>query len=247
MLPHNLTGHERPSLFPDFYEHQPGKRLLIRDLPPEERPLTRLWQAGVRAMSDGELLALVLGTADGLDLAREVLAATGGAGNLGRFTSSQLQQVRGIGEAQAARMLAAVEIGRRAMRPAADERLRITSPSDAANLIMPEVSGAEQEHLYLVMLDTRNRLIGLHLVYIGSINSINVRLADVFRVAIVNSAAAVIVAHNHPSGDCSPSPEDVSITKLMAQMGSDLGIELLDHLIVGCGRFMSLKEQGVWS
>jgi len=154
-------------------------------------------------------------------------------------------QINGIGPAQAARIKAALEFGRRLMLTAPEERYAIRSPGDIAQLLMAEMSHLEQEHFKVLLLDTRNRMIDDVTLYIGSLNANHIRVAEVYRDAIRQNAAAIIVAHNHPSGDPTPSPEDVAVTRQIAAAGSQLDIELLDHVIIAQQRFVSLRERGL--
>jgi DNA repair protein RadC len=154
-------------------------------------------------------------------------------------------RVRGIGEAQAGRLLAVLELSHRLQAPPADERLRITSPGDGATLLLPQMRHLTQEELWVILLDTRNRVLATQMVYKGSLNTSAVRVGELFRAAIEAPAAAMIVAHNHPSGHPSPSPEDIRVTKQIVEAGKLLDIELLDHLIIGNGRYTSLKERGL--
>jgi len=144
-----------------------------------------------------------------------------------------------------AQIKAALELGRRLLVSSPDDRPQVLSPGDAANLLMLEMGLLEQEHLRIVLLDTRNRVLSISTVYIGSLNTSMVRVGELFREAIRHNAAAVIVAHNHPSGDPTPSPEDVAVTKQIVQAGKLLDISVLDHIVVGRGRFVSLKERGL--
>jgi DNA repair protein RadC len=219
-------------------------RRRIRDLPAEERPLYRLHQVGAGALATTELLALVLGTADSPGLAEELLARFDTLHQLARAGKAQLMHVRGIGEAQAGRLVAVLELCRRLQAPPVDERPRITSPADAANLLIPRLRDLEQEELHVVLLDTRNRVLGIRAVYRGSLNTSTVRIAEIFRPAIEAPAAAIVVAHNHPSSDPSPSPEDVNVTRQIFQAGKLLDIDVLDHLIIG-HTYVSLKERGL--
>ena len=138
-----------------------------------------------------------------------------------------------------------MELGRRLLISAPDERLQIRSPADVANLLMLEMGLLEQEHLRVILLDTRNRVLAVTTVYKGSLNSSMIRVGELFREAIRRNSAAVIIAHNHPSGDPTPSPEDVAVTKQVVQAGKLLDIDVLDHLVIGQGRFVSLKERGL--
>lgn len=221
----------------------PRRRLC--DLPTEERPLYRLHHVGSSALATTELLALVLGTADAPGLSADLLGAFGSLHQLARASKPQLMKVRGIGEAQAGRLAAMLELSRRLQEPPADERPRVTSPADGANLLMGRMSHLQQEELWVILLDTRNRVLGTPTIYRGSLNTSVVRIGEVFRPAVEAPAAAVIVAHNHPSGDPSPSPEDINVTRQLVQAGKLLDIELLDHLIIAAHGYTSLKEKGL--
>ena len=225
-----------------FAYHQPtdGRRRVC-ELPIEERPLYRLHHVGAGALATTELLALVLGTTDAPGLAEELLIRFGSLHQLARAGKAQLMRVHGIGEAQAGRLVAVLELCRRLQAPPADDRPRITSPADAANLLMPRLRDLEQEELHVVLLDTRNRVLDIRTVYRGSLNSSMVRIAEIFRPAIEAPAAAIVVAHNHPSSDPSPSPEDVNVTRQIVQAGKLLDIDCLDHLIIG-HTYVSMKE-----
>jgi DNA repair protein RadC len=221
----------------------------IRELPAQERPRERLARLGAGALSTAELLAIVLHTGSGgenvLALASRLLARHGGLAGLARASLAQLVAERGVGVAKAAQLQAALELGRRLTLAAPEERPQIRSPGDAAALLMAELSHREQEHLWVLFLDTRNRVLGGESVYKGSLNQSHVRVGDVFREAVRRNCAAIIVAHNHPSGDPSPSPEDVSVTRELVSAGRLLGIELLDHLVIGHQRWVSLRERGL--
>lgn len=223
---------------------QPPRRRIC-DLPTEERPLYRLHHHGTDALATTELLALLLGTAEAPGLAQDLLASVGSLHQLARATKAQLMRIRGIGETQAGRLMAFLELSRRLQAPAAEERLKVTSPADAAALLLPTMRHLDQEELRVVLLDTRNRVLGTPTIYRGSLNSSVVRIGEVFRAAVEAPAAAVIVVHNHPSGDPSPSPEDIKVTRQLVQAGKVLDIEMLDHVIIGDGRYTSLKEKGL--
>jgi DNA repair protein RadC len=222
---------------------------LIRDMPQDERPRERLVSVGPQALSTTELLAITLRTGVGgenvLRLAERLLAHFGGLAGVARASVKELCGVRGIGPAKAVEIKAALEIGRRLLAMSPEERPRVTSPADAANLLMAEMMLLEQEHLRLILLDTRNHVLQIPTVYVGSLNTSVIRVGELFRAAIRENAAAMIVAHNHPSGDPSPSPEDIHVTRQIASAGKLLDIELLDHVIIGRQRFVSLKERGL--
>ncbi len=226
-------------------EYQP----MIRDMPEGERPRERLMQVGSQAVSTTELMAIILRTGSGgenvLRLAERIIARFGDLSGVAKASLLELQQVKGVGPAKAVEIKAALELGRRLMAITPEERPRITSPADAANLLMSEMSLLEQEHLRVILLDTRNQVLKMPTIYIGSLNTSVVRIAELFRPAIRDNAAAIIVAHNHPSGDPSPSAEDVRVTREIVKAGKLLNIELLDHIVIGRQRFVSLKERGL--
>ncbi|HHS96815.1 MAG TPA: JAB domain-containing protein [Chloroflexi bacterium] len=224
-------------------------RPTIKDLPEQERPRERLHRLGPGALSTAELLAILLRTGVGgesaLAMASRLLARYGGLAGLAKASLSQLEAERGVGLAKAAQIQAAVELGRRLMLAAPEERPQIRSPADAAMLLMPKIGHCEQEYLYVLFLDVRNRVLGSEPVYKGSLNQTQVRAADVFREAVRRNSAAIIVAHNHPSGDPTPSPDDIAVTRDLVRAGRVLGIEVLDHLIIGHQRWVSLRERGL--
>ena len=207
-----------------------------------ETPATRISTVGATSVSVLELLGAILGNAD---TALAVLAQFPALSDLAKANLLELEQVHGVGKAGAVRIKAALEMGRRLLSTSPEERSQIRSPADAANLLMPEMSLLEQEHLKMVLLDTRNRVVTVTTVYVGSLNTSVVRVSELFREAIRLNVAAVIVAHNHPSGDPAPSPEDVALTRNIIAAGELLDIEVLDHVVIGCQRFVSLKERGL--
>jgi DNA repair protein RadC len=222
---------------------------MIRDLAEADRPRERLMQVGAQAVSTAELLAIILRTGTGgenvLRLAERLLAHFTDLAGLSRASIAELQTVKGIGPAKAIEIKAALEIGRRLLATSPQERPKVTSPADAANLLMSEMMFLEQEHLRLILLDTRNRVLNTPTIYKGSLNTSVVRVGELFRAAIKENAAAMIVAHNHPSGDPAPSPEDVNVTRQLVQAGKMLDIEVLDHVVIGHQRYVSLKERGL--
>ncbi len=221
----------------------------IKELPLPERPRERLARLGPSALSTAELLAIVLRTGVGgenvLALASRLLARHGGVAGLARASLSELMAERGLGLAKAAQLQAALELGRRLTLAAPGERFQIRTPADVATMLMAEMSYLEQEHFWVLFLDTRNRVLGSEEVYKGSLNQSQVRVGEVFREAVRRNCAAVIVAHNHPSGDPAPSPEDVAVTRDLVAAGKLLGIEVLDHLVIGQQRWVSLRERGL--
>ncbi len=228
---------------------KPTYVLMIRDMAEQDRPRERLRRVGPGAVSTAELLAVVLRTGSGgenvLRLAERLLAEFGSLPGLSRASIPELMNVKGVGEAKAAEVKAALELGRRLMTSAPEERPVVSSPADAANLLMSEMMFLEQEHLRLILLDTRNCVLQTPTVYVGSLNTSVVRIGELFRAALKANAAAMIVAHNHPSGDPSPSPEDVQVTRQLVEAGRLMDIEVLDHIVIGYQRFVSLKERGL--
>ncbi len=231
-------------LFTD--DTQPAARQARRLLPLRERPIYRV-TAAPNTCTTLELLAALIGGTDPVTRAEALLARFGSLHGLARASLADLTAVAGVGENVAARLMAAFEISRRLLGPE-DERLTIRSPADAAALLQPLLMHREQEYVYAILLDTRNRVIGEpREVYHGSVNTPLVRVGEVFREAIKANAAAIIVAHNHPSGQPDPSPEDVSVSRALVEAGKLLDCEVLDHLVVGAGgtRWVSLKERGL--
>jgi DNA repair protein RadC len=221
----------------------------VKEMPPEERPRERIARAGAQALSSTELLAIILRVGVGgenvLSMAQRILASFGGLGGLSRADFSQLTAKRGLGPAKASQILAALELGRRLMAESPEERWQIRAPSDAAHILMPVIGHQEQEHFVVLHLDTRNRVTDRETLYKGSLNTSLVRTAEVFRGAVRRNCAAVIVAHNHPSGDPNPSPEDVALTRRLVDAGKLLEIPVLDHLIIGENRYVSLRERAL--
>lgn len=221
----------------------------IRDLPTAERPRERLAATGPQALSTAELLAVLLRTGgrghSALQAAQALIDRTGGLHGLRRASLSELCAIPSIGPSKASLIIAAVELGRRIAVEQAEEAPTVSSPAAAAGLLQYEMSGLEQEHLRTILLDVRNRLIRIHEVYRGSLTTSLIRTGEVFRAAIRANAAGMIVAHNHPSGDPSPSPEDLAVTRNLVAAGRLLDIPVLDHIVIGRNRFISMREQGM--
>ncbi len=221
----------------------------ITDLHESERPRERLKSLGPEALSNAELLAILLRTGlpgeNVIQIGQRLLQTFGGLSGLHRVPFEELCAQRGVGAAKAAQIKAAIELGRRLNQKGEDTRPVISDPESAAELISYEMSALEQEHLRVLLLNTRNRLLDICEIYRGSVNSAQVRVAEVFRDAVRRNATAIIVAHNHPSGDPTPSPDDIALTRSLIQAGKLLGIEVLDHLIIGRSRFVSLKREGL--
>jgi DNA repair protein RadC len=217
----------------------------IKRLSEVDRPVYRLAHLGPQVLTNAELISLLIRGANSLETAEAILNRWRSPHDLNRASVHELQEIYGIGQAQAAAIQAAFELGRRLMSCHPDERPTIHSPSDAAALVQYEMSALEQEELRVILLDTRNHVIDIKSIYRGSVNSSQVRVGELFRDAIRQNAAAIIVLHNHPSGDPSPSPDDVGLTRNIVQAGKLLDIDTLDHLVIGQGRYVSLKERGL--
>ncbi len=221
----------------------------ITDLAVEERPRERLARLGAQSLSNAELLAILLrvGIAgeNAVQVGQRLLQHFGGLSGLQRAPFEELCSQRGVGAAKAAQLKAAIELGRRLVLEAPGERPQITSPADAAALVLYEMSSLEQEHLRLILLDARNRVMDIVDVYKGSVTSSQVHIGELFKHAVRRNAVGIILVHNHPSGDPTPSPEDIAVTRQTIQAGRLLSIDVLDHLIIGQGRWVSLKERGL--
>ncbi len=221
----------------------------IREWAKDERPRERLERLGAQSLSTAELLAILLRVGirgeNAVQVARRLLQQFGGLPGLQRVAFSELKAQRGLGTAKAAQIKAALELGRRLQLAQRGERPRISSPEDAAALLLYEMSALEQEHLRALLLDTRNQVLKIHEIVRGSVNSAQVRIAEIFREAVRLNATAIILAHNHPSGDPTPSPDDVALTRQAQEAGRLLDIAVLDHLVIADNRFVSLKAQGL--
>ncbi len=221
----------------------------ITDLHTSERPRERLALHGAQALSTAELLAILLRVGrqgeNAVQMGQRLLHDLGGLPGLHRASFAEVCQQKGIGPAKAAQIKAAIELGRRLAASQPLERPLIQKPGDAAALVQYEMSALEQEELRVILLNTRNRVLDIRTVYRGSLNSSHMRIGELFRDAVRRNAAAIIVVHNHPSGDPAPSPDDVAVTRAIREAGKLLDIAVLDHLVIGRGRFVSLKERGL--
>jgi DNA repair protein RadC len=221
----------------------------IKDIRKEDRPRERLVNVGSGALSNAELLGILIGSGlpgiNAVQLGQRLLSSISGLDELPRCSLRELQEVRGIGKAKAIQLQAAIELGRRIASRAPTDKPQIQSPDDAAEFLVYEMGALEQEHLKTMLLDTRNRLLKITEVYRGTLNSSHIRVGEVYRDAVRAGAASIIVVHNHPSGDPTPSPEDIAVTKVLVEAGKLLDIEMLDHLIIGRNCFLSLKARGL--
>ncbi|MCL5676761.1 MAG: DNA repair protein RadC [Firmicutes bacterium] len=230
-------------------------RLTVKDLPPGERPRERLASLGAAALSEAELLALLLHTgtagASALDVARGLLGLGQDPGDAVRsleyLASAPLEELaalKGVGLAKAARLKAALELGQR-LAAARGKRPAIRRPEDAAQLVMDSMRHLDREHFQVLYLDTKHRVLGVEEVSVGHLSASLVHPRELFKGAIRRSAAAVILVHNHPSGDPTPSAEDLDLTARLAEAGRILGIDVLDHIVIGDNQYASFRERGL--
>ncbi|NLJ87128.1 MAG: DNA repair protein RadC [Firmicutes bacterium] len=213
----------------------------------DERPREKLLEHGCESLSNRELLAIILrvGTRrqSALSLADQVLAHFGSLRELREARCEELQAIEGIGLAKAAQILAALELGRRVQASVRMPTV-VRTPQDASDLVMEHLRYLDREVMRLLLLDSKHQVIATPVVSVGTLNASMVHPREIFKECIRRSAAAVIAVHNHPSGDPSPSSEDIQVTKRLFQAGEILGIDLLDHIIIGDNRFVSMKEAG---
>jgi DNA repair protein RadC len=220
----------------------------MKDLSPEDRPREKLLRHGAAALGDNELVALILGSGrprtGALEVANELLTARGGLHGLMRSSSDDLARVGGIGPAKSAQVLAALELGRRTLAHAPGARIQLRTPRDAAAYLLPGFGSRPVEQFGVVLLDAKHRVLRTTVVTIGTLNATIVQPRDVYREAMLGAATALLVFHNHPSGDPTPSPEDHELTRRLATAGVVMGIDLVDHIVLGDSRYCSFKEMG---
>ncbi|PLS15655.1 hypothetical protein CVD28_21825 [Bacillus sp. M6-12] len=225
-----------------------SNNLMIRDFPKDERPRERFIQDGPGSLSNQELLAILLRTGTKeesvLQLANRLISTFEGLRLLKDASIEEITAIKGIGEAKAIQILASVELGKRVSSLNSQDRYVIRSPEDCANYCMDEMRFLSQEHFVCLYLNTKNQVLHKQTVFIGSLNASIVHPREVYKEAFRRSAASIICLHNHPSGDPTPSREDIEVTKRLAECGKIIGIDLLDHLIIGEKKFVSLKEKG---
>jgi len=221
--------------------------LPVKEWPASEQPREKLAELGPEYLADAELLAILLRVGvpgqDVLSLSQQILREARGLVGLSRMPLSGLTSVRGISTAKAVTIKAALELGRRLLLADTTDRMQIRSPQDVATMLQIEMGLLEQEHLRVVLLNTKNHVLGTSTVYKGSLNTSVIRTAEVFREAVKENCAGIIVVHNHPSGDPTPSPEDVRVTRELVSAGRLLDIEVTDHLVIGRNKFISLRQQ----
>ncbi|MFA6941348.1 MAG: DNA repair protein RadC [Clostridiaceae bacterium] len=223
--------------------------LKIMDLPEMERPRERLLRFGPECLSNSDLLAIILRTGTKneniISLCSRLLKESGGLNGLINMTVSEYREITGIGNAKAASLIAVMELCKRIKSYKSGNDYKIVSPKDAADLLMEEMRYLKKEYLKVILLNTKNVVLTIKDVSVGSLNSSIVHPREVFTYAVRDSSSSIIICHNHPSGDPSPSEEDINITRRLSESGRILGIELLDHIIIGDGTFVSLKEKGI--
>jgi len=215
----------------------------LKHLPVCEQPGYRVAKDS-DACSLAELLAVIIGGSTQIEIAERLLAQFGTVQKIAQAHVMEIARVQGVGNQTALRLKASLALGRKLLQPE-DERPAIQSPADAAQILMPMLAHREQEYMIVMVLDTRNRMLDAVEVYHGSLNSSMVRIGELFKPALQRNAAGIIIAHNHPSTDPTPSPEDVSVTRAIVQAGKLLDVSVLDHLVIGLSRWVSLKEKGL--
>lgn len=225
-------------------------RYTIKDLPLSERPREKLLAIGPGGLSNAELLAVIIRTGTGnetaIEVSRRIISMdTRGISFLGDAHVEDLTEVKGIGKCKAAQILAAIELGKRIKRVTPFDKTRVTSPEIIANVVMEDMKPLQKEHFNIAILDTKNQIIGIENISIGTLNASIVHPRDVFKVAIKKNANSIILIHNHPSGDPAPSNEDINITKRLIEAGNIIGIKVIDHIIVGNDVFLSMKEKNL--
>ena len=221
----------------------------VRDLPKPERPRERLQKLGPAVLSSQELLALVIGRGipkkSVMTIAQELLARFGNVKAISEAALEELSQIKGIGIAKAAQIKACFELGKREHLEMDEESVDIRNPEAVYKLISTRIREKSKEHFKLILLNSRNKTIGISTISIGTLTTSLVHPREVFKEALVHSAASVILAHNHPSGDPEPSEDDVKITKKLVESGKILGVEVIDHIIIGKNHFYSFRERGL--
>jgi DNA repair protein RadC len=223
--------------------------ILIKDLPATERPRERLRDFGAEVLSSAELIAILLRTGmegkSALAVAHELLSRFGGLGGLAQASHAELCNAPGLGPAKAAELRAAITLGVRAASVAPETKPLVRSPEDAANLVLGEMSLLDQEEVRVLILDRRLQLVSTSNVYRGSVHTVAVRFPDIFRDAVRCAASGIVVVHNHPSGDPTPSAADIAMTKGLVEAGKLLDIDVQDHMVVGGGRYVSMRTTGL--
>lgn len=225
-------------------------RITIKDLPEDDRPRERLIKYGPSVLSNAELMAIIIGTGNkdesAIMLSQRLLSEGNGLKYLLDTGVERLSEIKGIGLAKAAKIKAAIELGRRLALAGYSDGYIIKKPDDVISLLMDEMRYLNKEYFKVVMLNVKNKVIAVDTVSIGSLNTSIVHPREVFKAAIERSASSIIMVHNHPSGDPTPSREDIEVSDRIFKSGNLLGIKVLDHIIIGDGIGISLKERGYY-
>ncbi|MTI48515.1 RadC family protein [Sporosalibacterium faouarense] len=222
----------------------------IKDLPEDERPREKLYKYGVKALSNSELLAIIIRTGNrektAIEISQELLALDKrGIAYLTELSFEELTSINGIGKCKASQIISTLELVKRISAATGESKIKITSPKDVINILMEEMRYLKKEFFKIILLDTKNQIIVIKDISIGSLSSSIVHPREVFNVAIKRSAASIILVHNHPSGDPYPSKEDINVTNRLIECGDIIGIKILDHIIIGDGKYSSLKEKNI--
>lgn len=223
--------------------------LSIKDIPQNDRPRERLLKYGPEVLSNAELLAVIIRTGtknqNALNLAQSILSKSNGLRFLCSSSVQELSNIKGIGEAKAAIIKASLELGNRLRSFRKDEKITIKHPRDVANMLMEDMRYLKKEHFKVIFLDTKNNVIDISDISVGTLNSSIVHPREVFYEAIKKTAFSIVICHNHPSGDPTPSKEDINVTLRLKEVGKLIGIELLDHIVIGDGIYVSFKEKSI--
>lgn len=227
-----------------------GLYTTIKQMPENERPREKLLKYGVMSLSNAELLAIILsiGTREmsAIDLANNIINSSAeGLRSLTNTTIEELCQIKGVGLAKSSQIIASIELGKRIALTSKVDKFKIKSPDDVSYLVMEEMRYLKREHFNIILLNTKNEVIAIENISIGSINASIVHPREVFVKAIKRTSSSIILVHNHPSGDPQPSREDISVTKRLVEVGKLIGIEVLDHVIIGDNVYISLKEKNI--
>ena len=227
-----------------------NKGYTIKDLPLSERPREKLCKYGANSLSNAELIATIIRTGykedTAIDLANRLLSMdVSGISYLTYATIEELTSIKGIGNCKAAQILAAIELGKRISSRGGEDKIKVDSPTVLAELLMEEMRCLKKEHFKIAILDTKNQIISIENISIGNLNASIVHPREVFNIAIKRSANSIILVHNHPSGDVTPSTEDINITHRLIDAGNIIGIKVLDHIIIGDNKFISFKQRNI--
>jgi DNA repair protein RadC len=225
-----------------------GQVMRMEEIPVEDRPRERLRARGVEVLSVTELIAVVIGSGGpnrgAMELAGDLISSFESIRDLAGASVEKLSKTSGVGFARACRIKAAVELGKRVVKTARGDRKAVRCPADAAGLVMEDMKNLDREHFRVILLDSKNAVISVETVSIGTVNASLVHPREVLKPALEKSASSMILVHNHPTGSASPSREDILLTRRFDKCGRILGIDVVDHIIIGDGRYTSMKEGG---